>query len=197
MRASVIAGLLGVVVIAGAIAVTVEQSRGTSHRTPAAEIASFAAAPTGSSAPSAVERRRFVTAFSHGPSLVATLDLGHVRRFSIGGVAGFSLVAAPTKTGGVCYLDSASGGTCIARFEKGSGFTEGYRKVGGAKHNVIAGLLPDDVVEIMFASGTAKAATAVHDNVFQFVVPPSLFGGIHSYTLTRSDGSTHTERITL
>ena len=71
--------------------------------------------------------------------------------------------------------------------------TEGYRKVGGSKYNVIAGLLPDGVVKITFASGPVEASTPVHDNVFQFLVPPKLFGGIDSYTLTRADGSTQRE----
>jgi hypothetical protein len=193
-RAFAIAGLLVVLAIGGGIAL--ERSHDASTASPgfggsaATQIAGFAAAPTASSSPSAAERQRFVTAFSEGPSLISTLDLRHVRRFSIGGAAGFSLVAAPTKAGGICYLDSASGGECIATFEKGAGMTEGYRKVGGSKHNVVAGLLPDGVVKIAFASGAAEASTPVHDNVFQFVVPPKLFGGIDSYTVTRADGST-------
>ena len=173
-RAFAIAGLLVVLAFGGGIAL--ERSHEASTAAPGfggsavAQIAGFAAAPTASSRPSAAERRRFLTAFSEGRSMLSTLDLRHVRRFSIGGAAGFSLVAAPTKTGGVCYLDSASGGTCIARFEKGSGMTEGYRKVGGSKYNVITGLLPDGVVKITFASGAAEASTPVHDNVFQFLV---------------------------
>ena len=196
LRAIAIAGLLGVLAIAGAVAF--EHRRGTTTpKSPAEQIAVFAAAPTASSLPSAAEKQRFVTAFSHGPSLVATLDIAHVRRFSLGGAGGFSLVAAPTKKGGICYLDSASGGVCTDTFAMGPAMTEGYRKVRGAKHNVITGLVPDGYVKIAFASGAASAATLVHDNVFQFVVPPSLYGGIDSFTLTRADGSTHGEPISI
>jgi hypothetical protein len=195
LRAIVIAGLLGILAIGGAIAFG--RSGGTTPHSGKAEIAAFAAAPTASSVPSAAEKQRFVTVFSRGPSLIATLDLAHLRRFSLGGAGAFSVVAAPRKKGGLCYLDSASGGACIDTFDKGAGMTEGYRKVGGAKHNVITGLVPDGFVSIAFRSGAATAATQVHDNVFQFVVPPSLYGGIDSYTLTRADGSTHSEPISI
>lgn len=197
MRASVIAGLLGVLAAVGAIAVAVERSGRRKPTTPAAEVASFAAPATRSSAPSAAERQRFITAFSRGPGLVKTLDLGRIRRFSLGSAGAFSLVAAPTRKGGICYLDSASGGTCFDSLENCSGFTEGYRKVGGSKHNVITGFLPDSVVRITFASGASRASTTVRDNVFQFIVPQRLWGGIHSCTLTRADGSTRTEPITI
>jgi hypothetical protein len=192
-RAIAIAGLLGILAIGGAIAF--DRSRGTTPQSGQAEIAAFAAAPTASSLPSAEEKQRFVTVFSRGPSLIATLDLAQLRRFSLGGAGAFSIVAAPRMKGGLCYLDSASGGVCIDTFATGAGMTEGYRKVGGAKHNVITGLVPDGFVSIAFRSGAATAATPVHDNVFQFVVPRSLLGGIDSYTLTRADGSTHSEPV--
>jgi hypothetical protein len=198
LRAIVIGGLLGILAIGGAIAF--DRSGGTTPQAGKAEIAAFAAAPTASSVPSAEEKQRFVTVFSRGPSLIATLDLAHLRRFSLGGAGVFTVVAAPRKKGGLCYLDSASGGVCIDTFAKGidcAGMTEGYRKVRGAKHNVITGLVPDGFVSIAFRSGAATAATQVHDNVFQFVVPPSLYGGIDSCTLTRADGSTHSDPISI
>jgi hypothetical protein len=187
--------IAGSVAVAGAIAFAV--SRGSSDepaRSPVAQVASFSVAPSSASLPDAAARQRFVAAFSEGRSIIATLDLHRLRSFSLGSADDFSVVAAPAAKGGICYLDSRGRGTCIESFHEGAGMTEGYRRVnGGAKHNVISGLLPDGISKITFATNAGSFSTPVRHNVFQFVVPDQ-GPVISSYTLAREDGSTRAER---
>lgn len=190
--------LLGAIVVicAGAVLV-ISRSGGDSaaaRRSPADRIASFSAAATISSLPKADERKGFVEAFSHGRSTIRTLDLDHLRRFALGDPDEFSLVAAPDAKGGVCYLDSTSGGTCLDSFHDGAGMTLSFRKVNGVKHHVITGLVPDGVSKLIFDSARARHAVAVHDNLFQFVIPTSDRSRFDSYTLVADDGSSTTER---
>ena len=124
--------------------------------------------------------------------MVRSLDLRHLRRFSLGDPSGFSVVAARSRTGGICFISSVGTGACIDSFHNGAGMAEGNRKVGTAHRNVITGLVPDGVSEVSFATNAGSFSTPVHDNVFRFVVPEQ-GPVVYSYTLVRRNGSKRVE----
>jgi hypothetical protein len=187
----------GLLVIAAAGVVIALSDNGSPQRPPAEQVASFSAAPTPATLPDAAARQQFVRSFSDpglhgGPPMVKSLDLRHLRRFSLGDPSDFSIVAARSKTGGICFISSVGTGACIDSFHNGAGMAEGYRKLGAAKHNVITGFVPDGVSEISFTTNAGSFSTPVRHNVFQFVVPDQ-GPVVESYTLVRADGSKRVE----
>lgn len=193
-RLVLVSGLLVIAAAGGVIALS---DNGSPQRPPAEQVASFSVAPTPATLPDAAARQQFVRSFSDpgahgGPPMVKSLDLRHLRRFSLGDPSNFSIVAARSKTGGICFISSVGSGACIDSFHNGAGMTEGYRKLGAAKHNVITGFVPDGVSEISFTTNAGSFSTPVRHNVFQFVVPDR-GPVVESYTLVRSDGSKRVE----
>ncbi len=194
IRLVVTAGLL---LVAAAGVVIALSDDGSPELPPAERVASFAAPPTPATVPDAATREQFVRAFSHpglhdGRPMVESLDLRHLRRFSLGDPTRFSIVAARSKAGGICFLGSAGAGGCIDSFHDGAGMSVGYRKIGVTKHNVISGFVPDGVAEVSFAMSGGRFTTRVHDNVFRFVVPDQ-GGVVRSYTLVGDNGSKRVE----
>jgi hypothetical protein len=187
-------GLL--VIVAAGIVIALSDS-GSPERPPAEQVAGFSAAPTPATLPDAAARQQFIRAWSNpglhgGPPMVKSLDLRHLRRFSLGDPSGFSVVAARSKTGGICFIGSVGGGGCIDSFDNGAGMAEGSRKVGPAMHNVITGFVPDGVSEISFATNAGSFSAPVRNNVFRFVVPTQ-GPVVYAYTLVRADGSKRVE----
>ena len=187
-------GLL-VIVAAGILALS---DTGSPDRPPAEQIARFSSPATPATVPDAAVRERFMRAFAglpDGPPAVPSLDLTRIRTFSLGGGTGFAVVAAPRKTGGICwigYTGPGGSGGCLDSFHNGAGMTEGVRTVGTKKHNVISGLVPDGVSEISFATNAGSFSTPVRNNVFWFVVPDR-GPVVESYTLVRANGSRRIE----
>jgi hypothetical protein len=187
-------GLL-VIVLAGIVVAL--SDTGSPDRPPAEQVARFSAAPTPATVPDAAARRELVRAFSDpglhgGPPMVKSLDLRHLRRFSLRDPSAFSIVAARSRTGGICFVSSVGAGACIDSFHNGAGMSEGVHTVGTEKHNVISGLVPDGVSEISFATNAGSFSTPVRNNVFRFVVPDQ-GPVIGSYTLIRANGSRRVE----
>jgi hypothetical protein len=153
--------------------------------TPVSQIRTFSLPASSSSRVAPAARKDFAHSWNrkgaNGRSVLSTLDLTRIRQFAIR-PGGFSVVAAPTKQGGLCFLDSLLGGACVSSFTRGAGMIEGFPQVGGSARTRIRGIVPDGVSAVRFRSKAGQLyRSAVHHNVFEFVAPASLNGGISSF----------------
>ncbi|HEX4448288.1 MAG TPA: hypothetical protein VH044_16180 [Polyangiaceae bacterium] len=173
----------------------------TGQAPPAAnQIATFAKQATPATAVSAEARTHFIAEFSfpapylpHGVLVISTIDLSRLRRFTFA-PHGYSVIAAPTRSGLVYWLD-ASGGANVAQFAKGSGMAESRRTIDGAQHTVIRGIAPDGIAHIRFDSQRGSHfLTAVRNNVFEFVAPATLSSGIKAFAYITTSGHTEQEQ---
>jgi hypothetical protein len=159
----------------------------------AAEIAKFAD-PT-VAPPDSATLKPFIGVFSRSERIIDDIDLTRARAFSSTGDAPFSLVAAPTKDGGICYRDSLDGAECFATFAAGLiGMTTSYGPIFGLDHYVASGLVPDGIVAVSLNTATAAYSTRVDDNVFRIDLPQKVhLAEVSTYTLTHADGSVDVE----
>lgn len=121
-------------------------------------------------------------------------DPARLRRFQLGDASQFEITAAPTASGGICYLDSLSGGTCLDSFTHGAGM---IMSIGPMHHLAITGMVPDGVVELSVRTktGATFVAKAVN-NVYRLDVPRGISPSeIRQYVMTYVNGTKYVSQL--
>ena len=183
--------------LGGVVAVRNDAPAGASPNA-AEAVAAFAQPASDATRVSETLANDFAAAFSRHPSHAASLDLGRLRRFDLGDETNFAVTAAPTRSGGICYLDSLSGGTCLDTFTRGAGMIMSIGPVMSLDHYAITGMAPDRVTKITFqTSGKIGYSASVHNNVYRLDLPADVAAAqILRYTFTYSDGAESSDEIT-
>ena len=121
-------------------------------------------------------------------------DPARLRRFQLGDASRFEVTAAPTASGGICYLDSLSGGGCFDSFTHGAGMIMSF---GRTHHLAITGMVPDGVVELSVRTKTgATFVTKAVNNVYRLDVPRGISPSeIRQYVMTYVNGTKYVSQL--
>lgn len=160
--------------------------------TAAGQIASFATSPAAGAVVDSETGGTFADRFASRSGL----DQSKLRRFALGDRSGFSIVAAPTATGGICYVNSLAAGSCIDSFARGAGLMILSGEVFKLDHVIVAGLVPDGTVQVTVNTRTGSYSGVVRNNVYRIDLPAkAATADVTSYATTAADGSVRTETL--